>query len=159
VKGALVAFVLAALPAQAPPPAAVPAPAAAPIGADCATYAATHVLVRKDVFVRMDAAEQNLAKAEAALRQAQADLQAMKGAAEELQKQKALLVEHDGQMRESYERLQTAYNQCAGTGTSVVHAAGDALGAAWEAVDAPLGFAAGAGMCVGIAWGLNQVSR
>ena len=27
------------------------------------------------------------------------------------------------------------------------------------AVDAPLGFAAGAGMCVGIAWGLNQVSR
>lgn len=157
---AALALVLAALPAQAP------SPAAAPVGPDCATYAATHVLVRKDVFVRLDAAEQNLAKAEAALKQAQADLQAMKAAADELQRQKALLVEHseqmaahDAQMREAYERLQTAYNQCAGTGTSVIHAAGDALGAAWEAVDAPLGFAAGAGMCVGIAWGLTQATR
>ena len=153
-RAAVTLFVaLAVLPAQAP------SPAAAPVGADCAERAATHVLVRKDVFVRMDAAEQNLAKAEAALKQAQVDLQAMKAAAEELQKQKALLVAHDGQMREAYERMQTAYNQCAGTGTSVVHAAGDALGAAWEAVDAPLGFAAGAGMCVGIAWGLTQATR
>jgi len=154
VRAAVTLFVaLAILPAQAP------SPAAEKVGPDCASHAATHVLVRKDVFVRLDAAEQNLVKAEAALKQAQTDLQAMKAAAEELQKQKALLVEHDGQMREAYERMQTAYNQCAGTGTSVVHAAGDALGAAWEAVDAPLGFAAGAGMCVGIAWGLTQATR
>ena len=61
-------------------------PAASAVGTDCAAYAATHVLVRKDVFVRLDAAEQNLAKAEAALRQAQTDLQAMKAAADELQR-------------------------------------------------------------------------
>ena len=149
-KGALFAFVLAALPAQAP------SPAAAPVGADCATYAATHVLVRKDVFVRMDAAEQNLAKAEAALRQAQADLQAMKAAAEELQKQKALLQEHVGLLDGSLRSCIESRHEDAG---EVVDAVQQAAGAAWEAVDAPLGFAAGAGMCVGIAWGLTQATR
>jgi hypothetical protein len=150
VKGALFAFVLAALPAQAP------SPAAAPVGTDCATYAATHVLVRKDVFVRMDAAEQNLAKAEAALKQAQADLQAMKGAAEELQRQKALLQEHVGLLDGSLRSCIDSRHEDAG---EVVDAVQHAAGTAWEAVDAPLGFAAGAGMCVGIAWGLTQATK
>ncbi len=152
-KAAALALVLAALPAQAP------APAASPVGADCAQHAATHVLVRKDVFVRLDAAEQNLTKAEAALKQAQADLVALKAAADELQRQKGVLLEHQARLVEHADQLRDAYAACAGTGTSVVHAAGDALGAAWEAVDAPLGFAAGAGMCVGIAWGLTQATR
>jgi uncharacterized protein involved in exopolysaccharide biosynthesis len=144
---------LAVLPAQAP------GPAASPVGADCAAQAATHVLVRKDVFVRLDAAEQNLTKAEAALKQAQADLVALKAAADELQRQKGALLEHQARLVEHADQMREAYAACAGTGTSVVHAATDALGATWEAVDAPLGFAAGAGMCVGIAWGLTQATR
>lgn len=144
---------LAVLPAQAP------GPAASPIGPDCAAQAATHVLVRKDVFVRLDAAEQNLTKAEAALKQAQADLVALKAAADELQRQKSLLVEDNERVRRSFDSCAASYAACAGTGTSIVHATGDALGAAWEAVDAPLGFAAGAGMCVGIAWGLTQATK
>ena len=144
---------LAVLPAQAP------GPAASPIGPDCAAQAATHVLVRKDVFVRLDAAEQNLTKAEAALKQAQADLVALKAAADELQRQKGALLEHQARLVEHAEQMRAAYAACAGTGTSIVHATGDALGAAWEAVDAPLGFAAGAGMCVGIAWGLTQATK
>ncbi len=146
------AVALAVLPAQAP------GPAASPVGPECAAQAATHVLVRKDVFVRLDAAERNLEKAEAALRQAQADLQAMKAAADELQRQKGALLEYQKQLVEHADQMRAAYATCAGTGTSVVHAATDALGAAWEAVDAPLGFAAGAGMCVGIAWGLTQAT-
>jgi len=151
VKAALVALALVALPAQAPQPAA-----AAPVGADCAAHAATHVLVRKDVFVRLDAAEQNLVKAEAALKQAQVDLQAMKAAADELQRQKALLVEHVGLLEGSLRSCIESRRE--GTG-EVVDAVQRAAGAAWEAVDAPLGFAAGAGMCVGIAWGLTQATR
>jgi Skp family chaperone for outer membrane proteins len=151
VRAAVTLFVaLAILPAQAP------SPAAAPVGADCATYAATHVLVRKDVFVRMDAAEQNLAKAEAALKQAQVDLQAMKAAAEELQRQKALLQEHVGLLDGSLRSCIDSRHEDAG---EVVDAVQRAAGAAWEAVDAPLGFAAGAGMCVGIAWSLSQATR
>jgi hypothetical protein len=152
-------FVLAALPAQAPP-------ASERITADCVERATTHVLVRKDVFVRLDAAEQNLQKAEALLKQAQADLIALKAAADELQRQKTALLEHQARLVEHQAsvqayttKLQDAYAACAGTGTSIVHATSDALGAAWEAVDAPLGFAAGAGMCVGIAWGLTQATK
>lgn len=141
---------LAVLPAQ------TPSPAAAPVGSDCATYAATHVLVRKDVFVRLDAAEQNLVKAEAALRQAQTDLQAMKAAAEELQRQKALLQEHVGLLDGSLRSCIDSRHEGAG---EVVDAVQRAAGAAWEAVDAPLGFAAGAGMCMGVAWGLSQATR
>jgi Skp family chaperone for outer membrane proteins len=151
VRAAVTLFVaLAVLPAQAP------SPAAEKVGPDCAERAATHVLVRKDVFVRMDAAEQNLAKAEAALKQAQVDLQAMKAAAEELQRQKALLQEHVGLLDGSLRSCIDSRHEGAG---EVVDAVQRAAGAAWEAVDAPLGFAAGAGMCVGIAWGLTQATR
>jgi Skp family chaperone for outer membrane proteins len=151
VRAAVTLFVaLAVLPAQAP------SPAAEKVGPDCAERAATHVLVRKDVFVRMDAAEQNLAKAEAALKQAQVDLQAMKAAAEELQHQKALLQEHVGLLDGSLRSCIDSRHEGAG---EVVDAVQRAAGAAWEAVDAPLGFAAGAGMCVGIAWGLTQATR
>lgn len=150
-RAAVTLFVaLAVLPAQAP------SPAAEKVGPDCAERAATHVLVRKDVFVRMDAAEQNLAKAEAALKQAQVDLQAMKAAAEELQRQKALLQEHVGLLDGSLRSCIDSRHEGAG---EVVDAVQRAAGAAWEAVDAPLGFAAGAGMCVGIAWGLTQATR
>lgn len=151
-KHAALAFLLTFLPAQTPPP------AAERVGEDCASRATTHVLVRKDVFLRLDAAEQNLTKAEAALRQAQADLQAMKAAAEELQRQKTVLEQHSALLRQSFDSCAASYKAMSSSGTSVIHAASDALGAAWEAVDAPLGFAAGAGMCVGIAWGLNAAT-
>ena len=46
-----------------------PVPAAMPVGADCARHVATHTLIRNDVLARLDAADQNLPKAEAALAQ------------------------------------------------------------------------------------------
>jgi hypothetical protein len=130
-----------------------PVPAALPVGADCARHVATHTLIRNDVLARLDAADQNLPKAEAALAQAQADLRALKAAADQLQAQKALLEQHVGLLEQA---LKLQGDVCAPSPARVVT---DAAGAAWEAIDAPLGFAAGAGMCVGIAWGLNQVAR
>jgi hypothetical protein len=130
-----------------------PVPAALPVGADCARHVATHTLIRNDVLARLDAADQNLPKAEAALAQAQADLRALKAAADQLQAQKALLEQHIGLVEQA---LKLQGDVCAPSPARVVT---DAAGAAWEAIDAPLGFAAGAGMCVGIAWGLNQVAR
>lgn len=145
-KAAALALALVALPAQAPA-----GPSAERVGPDCAERASTHVLVRKDVLVRLDAAEQNLAKAEEALKQAQVDLQAMKAAADELQRQKGLLQEHIVLL----EGLLKARPAPGLTPDAVSKLAGDA----WEAVDAPLAFAAGAGMCIGVAWGLTEATR
>lgn len=137
-----------------------PVPAALPVGADCVRHVATHTLIRNDVLARLDAADQNLPKAEAALAQAQADLRVLKAAADQLQAQKALLEQHVGLMEQA---LKLQGDVCASgaalTPGKVADATVQAAGAAWEAIDAPLGFAAGAGMCVGIAWGLNQVAR
>ena len=137
-----------------------PVPAAMPVGADCAKHVATHTLIRNDVLARLDAADQNLPKAEAALKQAQADLQALKSAANQLQAQKALLEQHIGLLEQAM-KLQgdVCASGAALTPGKVADATVQAAGAVWEAIDAPLGFAAGAGMCVGIAWGLNQVAR
>ena len=141
-----------------------PVPAAMPVGADCARHVATHTLIRNDVLARLDAADQNLPKAEAALAQAQADLRALKAAADQLQAQKALLEQHVGLLEQALKlQVDVCASVCASgaalTPGKVADATMQAAGAAWEAIDAPLGFAAGAGMCVGIAWGLNQVAR
>ena len=137
-----------------------PVPAALPVGADCARHVATHTLIRNDVLARLDAADQNLPKAEAALAQAQADLRALKAAADQLQAQKALLEQHVGLLEQALKlQVDVCASGAALTPSKVADATVQAAGAAWEAIDAPLGFAAGAGMCVGIAWGLNQVAR
>jgi hypothetical protein len=128
-----------------------PVPAALPVGVDCAARAATHTLIRNDVLAKMDAAEVNLPKCEDALRQAQTDLQALKSAVDELQRQKALLQEHVKLLEKVIQAQpapQTTPNDVAA-----------AIEGAWEWADAPLAFVAGTGMCVGVAWGLTQATR
>lgn len=127
-----------------------PVPAALPVGVDCAARAATHTLVRNDVLAKMDAAEVNLPKCEDALRQAQTDLQALKAAVDELQRQKALLQEHV-KLLEAVARVQPPQTTPAAVGAAIEDA--------WEWADAPLAFVAGTGMCVGVAWGLTQATR
>lgn len=125
-------------------------PAALPVDGTCSQYASTHILVRHDVLARLEAADSNLPKAEAALAQAQEDLRALKAAADELQRQKGVLEGHIGLLEKTLDlqRKACASSELAG----LAHAT-------WEAVDATVGFVAGAGMCVGMVWGLNQVSR
>ena len=136
-------FALLSLPAQAPGP-----PALA-VGADCAAYAKTHTLVRNDVLAKMDAADVNLPKCEAALAKAQADLLALNAAFDKLQAQKTQLVEHVALLeRVLKEQREVCYGGAA-----------RAVEDAWEWADAPLAFTAGAGMCIGVAWGLTQVQR
>ena len=126
-------------------------PAAVPVDTrtDCRAHAGAYTLVRNDVLVGLNDAEKNLPAAEAALAKAQADLRALKAAADELQAQKAVLGDHVTRLESVIKHQQQA---CEPT-------VGDQVAAAWEWADAPLAFAAGAGMCVGLAWGLNQVSR
>lgn len=133
--------------------AATPAapPAALAVDASCPSYAATHTLVRNDVLAEMDACEQNLPKAEAALRKAEADLKALHDAFDALQAQKKLLVDHVDRLEAT---LKWQRDVCAGP-----HDVENAVEAAWEWADAPLAFGAGAGACIGIAWGLRQAQQ
>ena len=142
---------LSILPAQAPPA----GPPALAVGADCAAYAKTHTLVRNDVLAKMDAAEENLPKCEAALAKAQADLLALNAAFDKLQAQKTQLVEHVGLL----EKVLKEQREACEAGRSPAADVESAVSAAWEWADAPLAFTAGAGMCVGLAWGLTQVQR
>lgn len=145
---------LAALVASTALVAASPAqtPAALAVDASCPSYAATHTLVRNDVLAVMDACEQNLPKAEATLKQAEADLQALKAAFDTLQAQKRLLTDHVDRLEAT---LKWQRDVCSGTPHDVENAIEDA----WEWADAPLAFTAGAGMCIGVAWGLRQAQR
>jgi hypothetical protein len=149
VRAVLLVLALVAGPAQAPGPAALA------VGKDCFGYAETHTLVRNDVLAKMDAAEENLPKCESALAKAQADLQALNAAFDKLQGQKTQLVEHVDLL----ERVLKEQREACVAGRSPAQDVGDAVGAAWEWADAPLAFTAGAGMCVGLAWGLTQVQR
>jgi peptidoglycan hydrolase CwlO-like protein len=115
----------------------------------CGAYAGSHVLVRQDVLVGLNDAEKNLPAAEAALAQAQVDLRDLKAAAEDLQRQKTVLLDHVSRLESVIKSQQQA---CEPT-------VADQVAAGWEWADAPLAFAAGAGMCVGIAFALNEVSR
>lgn len=137
--------VLSVLPAQAPAPAT---PAALAVGADCAAYAKTHTLVRNDVLAKMDAADENLPKCEATLAKAQADLLALNDAFDRLRDHVDLL-----------ERMLKEQREVCAAGRTPAGDVEDAVAAAWEWADAPLAFTAGAGMCVGLAWGLTQVQR
>lgn len=141
----LVILALAAAPAQAPGP-----PALA-VGEDCFDYAPTHTLVRNDVLKDMDAAEENLPKCEDALAKAQQDLQVMSEAFDALQGQKSQLLQHI----ELLERLMKEQR------AACVAARADEgfIEKTWEWVDAPLAFAAGTGVCVGVAWGLSQAQK
>ena len=144
------AFLLAALlPAQATDPAAMA------VGSDCAQHAADYVLVRADVLARLEAADNNLPRAEEALRKAQADLQELKKAADQLQAQKTILESHITLLEKT---LEIQRKVCA-DGSSVSQQVAGMAASAWETLDAPAAFVTGAGMCVGIAWGLNQVAR
>ena len=141
--------VLAAVPAQAP------APASLAVGKDCFSYADRYTLVRNDVLAKMDAADENLPVCVSSLERAQADLQALNASFDKLQAQKTQLVEHIALL----EKVLKEQREACVAGRSPAQEVGDAVGAAWEWADAPLAFAAGAGMCVGVAWGLTQVQR
>lgn len=146
---------LAALLAIVALPAQAPAPAALAVGKDCFSYADRYTLVRNDALAKMDAADENLPKCVASLEQAQADLQALNASFDKLQTQKTQLVEHVVLL----EKVLKEQREACAAGRSPAQEVGDAVGAAWEWADAPLAFAAGAGMCVGIAWGLNRVTQ
>jgi peptidoglycan hydrolase CwlO-like protein len=118
----------------------------------CGAYAGSHVLVRQDVLVGLNDAEKNLPAAEAALAQAQVDLRDLKAAAEDLQRQKTVLLDHVSRLESVIEQQKLICE------LSKPNAA-DMAAEAWEWADAPLAFGAGAAMCVGIAFSLNEVSR
>lgn len=115
----------------------------------CGQYAGEYTLVRQDVLAALNDADKNLPAAEAALASAQRDLREMKAAAEELQGQKRVLLDHVARLESVLKQQQ----QVCEPGVAEV------IERAWEWGDAPLAFAAGAGMCVGLAWGLNEVTR
>jgi hypothetical protein len=134
------------------------APALIPVDGGCAKYAASHVLVRTDVWDRVDASDRKLELCEPALTAAQADLKKLsahddelKRAVDELQAQKRVLTDHVARL----EGVIAQQKALCGIAPRVSAVAEDV----WEWVDAPLSFAAGAGMCVGIAFALNEVSR
>jgi peptidoglycan hydrolase CwlO-like protein len=125
-------------------------PAAVAVDArTCGQYAGEYTLVRNDVLAGLNDADKNLPAAEAALAKAQSDLRELKAAADDLQRQKAVLLDHVARLESVMASQQRA---CEPT-------VADQVAAAWEWADAPLAFAAGAGMCVGIAFALNEVSR
>lgn len=128
------------------------------IDKDCFKYAETHSLVRNDVLERLYAAEQNLPKAEAALDKAQEDLIALKASADELQSQKALLQQHIA-LLEGILKTQQALCSAGPAPAEIPNVVSKMASDAWETVDMPLGFVAGAGMCIGVAWGLHQVQQ
>jgi hypothetical protein len=132
--------------------------AALEVDKDCFNYANTHSLVRDDVLEGLYAAETNLPGAEASLKQAQADIRALKAAADELQNQKALLQQHIVTL-EGVLKAQQAICSAGPPAAAIPDVVGKMASDAWEAVDMPLGFAAGAGMCIGVAWGLHQVTQ
>lgn len=112
-------------------------PAAVEVGDDCRRYAETHILIRDDVLAGMDASEKNVQAAERALKVAQEDLDKATRAVDELNRQKAALVEHTHRLEKML-------------------ADRPPLDAAWETIDAPAGFVAGAGACIAIVWGLGK---
>lgn len=118
----------------------------------CGQYVDGYTLVRQDVLASLNDADKNLPAAEAALAGAQADLRTLKAAADELQAQKRVLLDHVTRLESVIEQQRLACE----LGKPGV---GDQVAEAWEWADAPLAFAAGASMCVGLAWGLNEVSR
>lgn len=149
-RQALILFLLTASQAQAP--------ALIPVDGGCAKYAASHVLVRTDVWDRVDASDRKLELCEPALTAAQADLKKlsahddeMKRAVDELQAQKRVLTDHVTRLESVIAQQQTL----CGIAPRVSNVAAEA----WEWADAPLAFGAGAGMCVGIAFALNEVTR
>lgn len=112
-------------------------PAAVQVGDDCRRYAETHTLVRDDVLAGMDASDKNLEAAERALKIAQEDLDRATKAIDELNRQKKALLEHSDRLEKML-------------------ADRPPLDAAWETIDAPAGFIAGAGACIAIVWGLGK---
>jgi hypothetical protein len=117
----------------------------------CGQYAGEYTLVRSDVLAKLNDADKNLPAAEAALARAQEDLRALKAAADELARQKTVLVDHVQRLDAVIRQQQ----QVCGVGQRTP----DVVSLVWEEVDAPLSFVAGAGMCIGLAWGLNEVTR
>jgi hypothetical protein len=145
------AIAVAVLTLLASQPASSPA-ALAVDAKTCGQYAGSHVLVRQDVLAGLNDAEKNLPVAEASLASAQADLRTLKSAAEELQAQKRVLLDHVTRLESVIEQQKLICE------LSKPNAA-DMAAEAWEWADAPLAFGAGAAMCVGIAFSLNEVSR
>lgn len=110
-----------------------------------------YVAVRKDVFQKLEAADANLPVCEQALARAQEQLQAaqlnindIKAAGDELQRQKKVLDAHV----QNLESIITGYTD------------ENAFVAGWEEVDGVLGiglgYVIGTGQCIGLAWVFNQ---
>lgn len=133
-------------------------PALVKVDATCRNYADTHVLVRNDVWDRVDKSDRKLELCEPALQTAQADLKKlsdhadeMRRAVDELQRQKRVLEDHVTKLESVIAQQQAV---CA-----IQPRISDVAGDVWEWADAPLAFGAGAGMCVGIAFALHQVTQ
>lgn len=142
IRKSLIFFLLASRPAIGP--------ASMAIDPDtCGQYVEDYTLVRDDVLAALNASDKNLPAAEAGLVQAQKDLRDLKAAADELQRQKTVLLDHVTRLESIIDQQRRA---CEPT-------VADQVAAVWEWSDAPLAFAAGAGMCVGLAWGLNEAAR
>lgn len=118
----------------------------------CGQRAGEYMLVRNDVLAGLNDSDKNLQRAELALAHAQADLRVMKAAADELQSQKTVLLDH-------VKRLESVIEQQKAICELTKPGVGDVAAEVWEWADAPLSFAAGAGVCVGLAWSLNEVTR
>jgi len=136
----------------------VPPPALA-VDATCVDYADSHTLVRKDVLAQLNAdhknlplCEEGLKQAQVDLTQAQADLLALKKAAEEQQVAIAKL-------KAQKEILERHITKLEGL-TCPEPTVGDQIAQTWESVDGSVGMAAGyalgTGMCIGMAWVFNQ---
>lgn len=124
-------------------------PPALKVDQQCSLYASDYTLVRNDILARLNASDQNIEVAEKALATAEIDIAKAQAAVDALQVQKKALLEHI----DALNKVISAQRET--TPASVGAVIEDTI----EWVDAPVSFVAGAGTCVGIAWGLSQVQR
>jgi hypothetical protein len=125
-----------------------------------APYADDYVLVRKDVWDRVDAADRKLEVCEPALKTAETDLGKMDAVVVEY---KAVVVEYRRQKadlaKQAQDLLTLAQRQRDYIGqleNSCQMSFGDKVASVWENVDGALTFAGGYGLCLASVWALNQ---
>jgi septal ring factor EnvC (AmiA/AmiB activator) len=140
-------------------------PALVTVDKSCARYADTHVLVRTDVWDRVDASDRKLGICEPSLEQAQEDIRALRVSIEEharaletLRSQKRVLDSHVSALEALIQRHVDYIKQLEASkpGTSDW---GQSLIEAWEWVDAPVALVAGVGMCLGAVMVVDQLRR
>lgn len=119
-----------------------------------------YLLVRKDVWDRVDASDRKLEICEPALKTAQADIQKMdavvveyKAVIAEYRKQKQDLVKQAQDLLTLAQRQRDYIEQLE---HSCQPTFGDKVASVWENVDGTVTFASGYGLCLATVWALNQ---